>query len=555
MRSAALAVVRAVLLAGPTVLAFFDGGYFTGPRLAAAIVAWVCVAVAALALERRPGATEPGTPGARAYDDAAHGTAARWADDAPAPAHAGERLLPRGAALAALGGLALFAGFTALSAAWAPLGGPAADATERAVLYLGAVFAAFLAFRPRAAARAAEPALALGALVVIGYGLAGRVLPDVVDLERTLSAGGRLDQPLSYWNGEGALAAIGFVLAARIAGDRARPHAMRAAAAAAAAPLGIGVYLTFSRGALTALAVGLAVLLALTPTWRQLRAIAIALEGAIALVIVAALLPSVEDAGRDGTEGAVMLAAILAVTAGAAALQAWSARAEDAEITRIGPLPWFHVRTAAWVAAIAMAVAPFVASAIDRGDASFGAGAQRFTNAGSHRFDYWEAAVKAFADDPAAGGGAGSFAVAWLEHRDIDEPVRDAHSLELETLAELGLIGFALLALALGGIVAATVSVVRHDPGLAAGPAAALAVWGAHSAIDWDWELPAVTLVAAVLAGVLLARAQRGAELHEERPLAPQGEDEEHAYEEHDLDRHLPGGPFATPQQPAYRES
>jgi hypothetical protein len=31
-------------------------------------------------------------------------------------------------------------------------------------------------------------------------------------------------------------------------------------------------------------------------------------------------------------------------------------------------------------------------------------------------------------------------------------------------------------------------------------------VWAAHSAIDWDWEMPAVTLVAAVLAGHLLAR-------------------------------------------------
>jgi hypothetical protein len=31
-------------------------------------------------------------------------------------------------------------------------------------------------------------------------------------------------------------------------------------------------------------------------------------------------------------------------------------------------------------------------------------------------------------------------------------------------------------------------------------------VWTAHSAIDWDWEMPALTLVAALLAGIALAR-------------------------------------------------
>ena len=33
------------------------------------------------------------------------------------------------------------------------------------------------------------------------------------------SAAGRLDQPLTYWNATGALAALGLVLCARVAGD------------------------------------------------------------------------------------------------------------------------------------------------------------------------------------------------------------------------------------------------------------------------------------------------------------------------------------------------
>ena len=520
MRHAALTVVRVVLVAGPTVLAFFDGGYFAGPRLGAAIVAWVLVGVAALALE--------------------------------------EARMPRGPALAALAGLALLTAFTALSIAWAPLQGPAEDSAERGALYLGATLAAYLALRPRAVVRALEPALVAGTLVVIGYGLAGRLLPSIVDLERTVSAGGRLDQPLTYWNAEGALAAIGFVLAARIAGDRTRATAMRIAAAAAAAPLGLGVYLTFSRGALTALAVGLAVLLALTPTWRQLRAIAIAAEAAVALAIVAAFLPSVEDAGDSAAEGAVMLVALLAIAALAAAAQAWTARAEDEERTRMGPIAP-RASHLAWVAAALLALAPFVAAAADRGDRTqsapaFGAGAERLATGGSNRIEYWEAAVKAFADDPAAGGGAGSFAKAWLEKREIEDVVRDAHSLELETAAELGVIGLAFLALLFGGVVAAIRRVSRDDPGLTAGLVAGLAVWTAHSAIDWDWELPAVSLLASILAGAVLARSQAGAELAEERALAAQREEREQRAEEEELEGRLPGLTFAAPQQHAHHE-
>jgi hypothetical protein len=43
MRRAVLLAATAVLLCGPTVLAFFAGGYFDGPRAAAAAVAWTLV--------------------------------------------------------------------------------------------------------------------------------------------------------------------------------------------------------------------------------------------------------------------------------------------------------------------------------------------------------------------------------------------------------------------------------------------------------------------------------------------------------------------------------
>ena len=64
----------------------------------------------------------------------------------------------------------------------------------------------------------------------------------------------------------GELAAIGFVLCARLAGDASRPAgAALRAAAAAAAPLGMGLYLSFSRGALFACAAGLVALIVVAP--------------------------------------------------------------------------------------------------------------------------------------------------------------------------------------------------------------------------------------------------------------------------------------------------
>ena len=40
---------------------------------------------------------------------------------------------------------------------------------------------------------------------------------------------------------------------------------------------------------------------------------------------------------------------------------------------------------------------------------------------------------------------------------------------------------------------------------VSSGPAAAFAAWALHAGLDWTWEMPALTLVALLLAGALLA--------------------------------------------------
>jgi hypothetical protein len=96
-----------------------------------------------------------------------------------------------------------------------------------------------------------------------------------------------------------------------------------------------------------------------------------------------------------------------------------------------------------------------------------------------------------------------------LRHRRDGLPVLDAHSLYLETLAELGLVGLALLLAALALPLAAARAARGHP--LAPAALGAYVAFLVHAAIDWDWEMTAVTL-AALACGVALLLAARGAE-------------------------------------------
>jgi hypothetical protein len=475
MRAGALLSARAALIAGPVALAFFSGGFFDRPRNIALLVAGVVLAVLVVA------------------------------------APAGQLVPSHPAARVALVAAAAYAAWIGLSATWAPVRDYASDDAERALLYATVLAASAIAFRDRRAARALEPLAAAGTVIVIGYGLAGRLVPGIVTEHPQRSAVGRLDQPLTYWNATGALAAIGLVLCARVIGDRDRPPALRAGAAAAAVPLGMGCYLSFSRGALAALAGGLLTLVVLAPTFGQLRAaLLVAVAGATG-AIAAAASPAVRaldgSAATREREGAIVLAVALALMA----LAALAAHLEQARLPdRPLPLP----RWAGWAALaaiVALLVVPIAAAGgKQQAPPATGATNQRFASLGSNRYGYWRIAIDTGLDHPLAGVGASGFRVAWLEHRDVDENVRDAHSLELETFAELGLVGVALLAALLGAVALSARAAHRVDPALAAGPAAALTAWAFHSAIDWDWEMPALTLVAVVLAGALLAVRAEG---------------------------------------------
>jgi O-antigen ligase len=110
---------------------------------------------------------------------------------------------------------------------------------------------------------------------------------------------------------------------------------------------------------------------------------------------------------------------------------------------------------------------------------------------GANRPHYWHVAWREVELNPVLGSGAGTFERYWLLYRPVGSFARDAHSLYLETLAELGPIGLALLLAALG--LPLLVLRGRRDPMLATA-AAGYVAYLIHTGVDWDWELPAVTL-------------------------------------------------------------
>jgi O-antigen ligase len=126
--------------------------------------------------------------------------------------------------------------------------------------------------------------------------------------------------------------------------------------------------------------------------------------------------------------------------------------------------------------------------------------------AGANRPHYWGVAWREYKMNPLTGSGAGTFDSFWLHYRPISSFARDAHSLYVETLAELGPLGLALLVLALAVPLLALRR--RGDPLLAAA-AGAYVAFALHVAVDWDWELPAVTLGGLACGAALLAGSRR----------------------------------------------
>ena len=376
-------------------------------------------------------------------------------------------------ALAALG----LTAWTGASALWSELPSQSLLEARRAVLYATVVLA-LLALAQRGAARALVLATHAAISLLLAYALARYLLGS-----RPFDPfeGRLLSQPIGYANGVGILAAAGLLLGAGLAA-RAPAGSGRAAVAASLPPLALALSLTASRGSWGALAAGGLVLVALDRGGRLLGAAAVALPGAALLVGLGAGL-HLDAAGSAPSRAAGL--ALAAVTVAVAAVTALAGR---------GP-----VRVPTWAPSRRTSLALLAAAAAAAGATVALAGRTE------PRSLYWHLAWRhEVAAHPGLGTGAGTFGLAWARSglAPIGGGALDAHSLYLETLAELGPAGLLLLTLLLLWPVHRAIR--RRPDGHAAAAAAAYAALLVHFGLDWDWELPAVTVAALACGAALL---------------------------------------------------
>jgi O-antigen ligase len=423
------------------------------------------------------------------------------------------------AAGAFLLGFSILIGFSLL---WAEDAERAFNELTRVTLYLGVFAVAVLAARRGDALRwvvGIGGGLAALGLVALGSRLFPQVFP-ASDIPRFLPAErARLAYPVDYWNGLATLVAlcIPLLLACVASARRLIWQAMPLALVPA---LSSTIYLTSSRGGALAAVLGGLVFVGLT-SGRVHAAAALGIAGAGSAAAIAVVLsqPAVVDGVESGdirAQGARAAAAILLIclVTGAA----------YAALVRFLP-PSVRVPRTAMIAVAAAATALLVTAlfAVDvrqrfesfkappAGSGESSVPGHLSSASGNGRWQWWQAAVDEWESSPIIGRGAGSYEAWWLEHGTLPVFVRDAHSLYLETLGELGFVGLLVL---LGFIVAALSGVprlLRSQSGphraATAGLVAAGVAYLVEAGVDWMWELTAVSVIAFLFLGLLAGPA------------------------------------------------
>jgi O-antigen ligase len=452
-----------------------------------------------------------------------------------------------------LAGLAVLSG---LSVVWASDHGAALREAIRVAAYAG-VFGLVVCVTRRAGARPWLSGLAIGIMGVVLLALLSRLIPGLPggdeEIARLLPAAqGRLSYPIGYWNALAAICALGVVLLTWFS-VAARSLALRSLSVAGIPLLGLAIYLTSSRGGVFAAAVGLAALIALDN--RRLPLLGGLVLGGIGtglVVVLARREPALIEGAVNAnarTQGAEMMGAIVAVTfaIGAVTLMLDGIRNRaampraDASWIRVSP------RVARRIGLVAIGLLAVAAIAVINPSKRFdefkkvptaeGAGQTDFiathlaSGTGSGRWQFWGVAVDAFQAQPVHGIGAGGYADFWNQHAPISRVTGDAHSIYVEQLGELGLLG---LLLVLGVILIGPVwSLARGNRNMIVGPqrAAAVAVvaaGAASAAVDWTWEVPVafgpVLVALALLAGPALGPEEGDqADAPGQRSLRPWG--------------------------------
>ncbi len=395
---------------------------------------------------------------------------------------------------------------------------------DRVLVYLGFFLAAFLiAQTDQRRQRFAEGlAIALALLAILG--LTSRLLPHVLTVGSALGSGPRLNYPLGYWNANGAL--FGIAIPLLLWTSRQATWAVLRWLAAAAIPISLlALYFTYSRGGLLALLVACISLIALSSDRLWLLAtLAIGALGALPAVLAVQSRDSLaENLGTQTAiaEGVTVMLVLLAGVALSLLLFAalrWEERRQGGlsgkavAISRNPRVLRMVGLTAALLAIVAVvAVGGRAWDQFTSPDIQFPSNPQEhfadFKGAGRH--DFYKAAGEAFEEKPLLGQGAGTYKFSWEQLRQREIPVHDAHSLYLESFAELGAVGGLLVLGLVGWLLWCAFAAWRAAPPPQreryAALLAAMLAFAISAAFDWFWEIAVLGGVFFIAGGLVVA--------------------------------------------------
>lgn len=411
---------------------------------------------------------------------------------------------------------ALLAALTAwvyLSRTWSGADIRSAIETARWLLNIGGLLFGAFVLAGLSRQRQTIRFMTIGFAVVMTASLLSRVAPSLITITDA-AADERLAWPVTYWNALGTLA--GLALLVGLWSSIHGPTVADRLLGAATVPLSTSVLLlTFSRGALAATIVAVVILVLAAGIRRSVSSVlaVIAPTAWCALTVLGAdALTSPGWQQADAEANALIVAVVVGAIA-AAVLRLAFGRA-DARVEAIPRAPR-GVTIAVLAGAAVVAVAGFAAAGgpswlddrVQEFEATNNTAAEkgeRFTTIQNNgRIKMWRAALDMYEAEPIHGTGAGTYAVEWNQYRGIAPYRSEAHSLYLEALGELGVIGLALLAAALVALAVALVRATSRTP-VAALALAALALAAVAAAVDWTWKLTAITLPLMLLCGMAL---------------------------------------------------
>ena len=416
-----------------------------------------------------------------------------------------------------------YAAWTTIGISWSSSSGRSLTEAARNATYAGAFLAALL-IGGRERLRSVAGAVGAACAVVAAMALLSRLHPGwFPDFASPEGAENRLDYPFGYWNALAAFVALGTPLVVWAA-TAARSLTLRGLAAAALPTMALAIYFTYSRAGVITAVIGVLAYIALS---RRRLALLPPIAVMAALSGLAVWQGSRRDALGDAldnslahSQGNEMLAIALVAGAIAGVVVAVLAWAERTELVRQPPEVPRRTSLIALAAVVVIGLVGFVGAggigkASDRFDefkepAALGSGSARFTSSGGNgRWQYWTSAVDAFETEPVHGIGPGTFQFWWYENRDVPAAIKQAHSLYIETLAEMGIVGlllilsFVVLVLVVG--VTRSLRALGERRGMLAALTASALTFALSAGFDWLWEFGALAIAFMFVSAAILA--------------------------------------------------